>query len=108
LNFSPFFLFNSTNDPHSDVESVLTGYKKEPESEAQLEKLLPHIISCFSPNKSVAESVEELKKYGQSGDATGNRLRSYETSPSNVRRLISNTNAKISFITKCPPFLLVI
>ncbi|TVU08043.1 hypothetical protein EJB05_41427 [Eragrostis curvula] len=59
-----------TNDPHRDVESVLTGYKKEPESEAQLEKLLPHIISCFSPDKSVAESVEELKKYSQSGDAT--------------------------------------
>ncbi|GJM98071.1 hypothetical protein PR202_ga15046 [Eleusine coracana subsp. coracana] len=61
---------NFTDDPHRDVESVLTGYKKEPESEAQLGKLLPHIISCFSPNKSVAESVEELKKYGQSGDAT--------------------------------------
>ncbi|GJN38733.1 hypothetical protein PR202_gb27802 [Eleusine coracana subsp. coracana] len=61
---------NFTDDPHRDVESVLTGYKKEPEPEAQLGKLLPHIISCFSPNKSVAESVEELKKYDQSGDAT--------------------------------------
>ncbi|KAG2612604.1 3-hydroxyisobutyryl-CoA hydrolase-like protein 3, mitochondrial isoform X2 [Panicum virgatum] len=60
---------NFTNDPHRDVESVLTGYKKAPESEPQLEKLLPHIISSFSPDKSVAESVEELKKRSQSGDA---------------------------------------
>ncbi|PAN23477.1 hypothetical protein PAHAL_4G095300 [Panicum hallii] len=60
---------NFTNDPHRDVESVLTGYKKEPESEPQLEKLLPHINSSFSPDKSVAESVEELKKCSQSGDA---------------------------------------
>nr|CAB3470764.1 unnamed protein product [Digitaria exilis] len=59
---------NFTNDPHRDVESVLTGYKKEPESEPQLEKFLPHIISSFSPDKSVAESVEELKKCSQSGD----------------------------------------
>ncbi|CAL5048480.1 unnamed protein product [Urochloa decumbens] len=60
---------NFTNDPHRDVESVLTGYKKEPESEPQLEKLLPQIISSFSPDKSVTESVEELKKCSQSGDA---------------------------------------
>jgi 3-hydroxyisobutyryl-CoA hydrolase len=74
LEHPPFFLFDSTDDPHGDVESVLTGYKKEPESEAQLEKLLPHIISCFSTNKSVAESVEELKKYDQSGDTAGSLL----------------------------------
>ncbi|XP_008658246.1 3-hydroxyisobutyryl-CoA hydrolase-like protein 3, mitochondrial-like isoform X1 [Zea mays] len=60
---------NFTNDPHRDVESVLTGYKKEPESEPQLKKLLPYIISSFSPDKSVAESVEELKKCSRSGDA---------------------------------------
>jgi len=64
-------LFCSTNDPHRDVESVLTVYKKEPESESQLEKLLPYIISSFSPDKSVAESVEELKKCSQSGNAAG-------------------------------------
>lgn len=69
-----FSLFDSSDHPHRDVESVLTGYKKEPESEAQLEKLLPHIVSCFSPNKSVAESVEELRKYGQSDDPAGNLL----------------------------------
>ncbi|KAK8455894.1 hypothetical protein SEVIR_4G238200v4 [Setaria viridis] len=60
---------NFTNDPHRDVESILTGYKKEPESEPQLEKLLPQIISSFGPDKSVAESVEELKKCSQSDDA---------------------------------------
>ncbi|CAM0910159.1 unnamed protein product [Alopecurus aequalis] len=60
---------NFTADPHKDVESLLTGYKKEPESVPQLEKLLPDIISSFSPDKSAAESVEELKKCSQSGDA---------------------------------------
>jgi hypothetical protein len=72
--YHPKFILCSTNDPHRDVESVLTGYKKEPESEPQLEKLLPHINSSFSPDKSVAESVEELKKCSQSGDAAGNLL----------------------------------
>ncbi|XP_047083708.1 3-hydroxyisobutyryl-CoA hydrolase-like protein 3, mitochondrial isoform X1 [Lolium rigidum] len=60
---------NLTADPHKDVESLLTGYKKEPESVPQLEKLLPVIISSFGADKSAAESVEELKKCSQSGDA---------------------------------------
>jgi 3-hydroxyisobutyryl-CoA hydrolase len=38
----------------------------------QLAKLLPVIISSFGPDKSAAESVEELKKCSQSGDAEGN------------------------------------
>ncbi|VAI89472.1 unnamed protein product [Triticum turgidum subsp. durum] len=61
---------NFTADPHKDVESLLTGYKKEPESVPQLEKLLPDIVSSFGPDKSATESVEELKKRSQSGDAT--------------------------------------
>uniref|UniRef100_A0A453SB20 3-hydroxyisobutyryl-CoA hydrolase n=1 Tax=Aegilops tauschii subsp. strangulata TaxID=200361 RepID=A0A453SB20_AEGTS len=61
---------NFTADPHKDVESLLTGYKKEPESVPQLEKLLPDIVSSFGPDKSATESVEELKKRTQSGDAT--------------------------------------
>uniref|UniRef100_A0A0A9CXP5 3-hydroxyisobutyryl-CoA hydrolase n=1 Tax=Arundo donax TaxID=35708 RepID=A0A0A9CXP5_ARUDO len=67
----PWYLmfFCSTNDPHREVESVLTGYEKKPEFEPQLEKLLPHIISSFSPDKSVVESVEELNKCTQSDDA---------------------------------------
>ncbi|KQK17833.1 3-hydroxyisobutyryl-CoA hydrolase-like protein 3, mitochondrial isoform X1 [Brachypodium distachyon] len=60
---------NLTADPHKDVETLLAGYKKEPETEPQLEKLLQHIISSFGPDKSAAESVEELKKCSQSGDA---------------------------------------
>ncbi|KAG8094638.1 hypothetical protein GUJ93_ZPchr0012g19457 [Zizania palustris] len=58
-----------TDDPHRDIESLLTGYKSEPDSAPQLEKLLPYIISSFGPDKSVAESAEELKKCSQSGDA---------------------------------------
>lgn len=61
---------NFTADPHKDVESLLTGYKKEPESVPHLEKLLPDIISSFGPGKSATESVEELKKRSQSGDGT--------------------------------------
>ncbi|KAG8075393.1 hypothetical protein GUJ93_ZPchr0006g45059 [Zizania palustris] len=60
---------NFTDDPHRDIELLLTGYKNEPESAPQLEKLLPYIISSFGPDKSVAESVEEIKKCSQSGDA---------------------------------------
>uniref|UniRef100_A0ACD6AEA8 Uncharacterized protein n=1 Tax=Avena sativa TaxID=4498 RepID=A0ACD6AEA8_AVESA len=59
---------NFTADPHKDVESLLTGYKKEPESVSQLEKLLPNIVSSFGADKSAAGSVEELKKCSQSGD----------------------------------------
>uniref|UniRef100_A0A0D9WRQ4 3-hydroxyisobutyryl-CoA hydrolase n=1 Tax=Leersia perrieri TaxID=77586 RepID=A0A0D9WRQ4_9ORYZ len=58
-----------TDDPHRDVESLLTKYKNEPESGPQLEKFLPYIISSFGPDKSAAESVEELKKSSQSSDA---------------------------------------
>ncbi|XP_048540639.1 3-hydroxyisobutyryl-CoA hydrolase-like protein 3, mitochondrial isoform X4 [Triticum urartu] len=61
---------NFTADPHKDVESLLTGYKKELESVPQLEKLLPDIVSSFGPDKSATESVEELKKRSQGGDAT--------------------------------------
>ncbi|KAF0904978.1 hypothetical protein E2562_039243 [Oryza meyeriana var. granulata] len=60
---------NFTDDPHRDVESLLTKYKKEPESGPQLAKILPYITSSFGPDKSVAESVEELKKCSQSVDA---------------------------------------
>jgi 3-hydroxyisobutyryl-CoA hydrolase len=65
----------STDDPHKDVESLLTGYKKEPESVPQIEKLLPVIISSFGADKSAAESVEELNKCSQSGDTEGNLVK---------------------------------
>uniref|UniRef100_A0A0E0LD52 3-hydroxyisobutyryl-CoA hydrolase n=1 Tax=Oryza punctata TaxID=4537 RepID=A0A0E0LD52_ORYPU len=60
---------NFTDDPHRDVESLLTKFKNEPESGPQLDKFLPYIISFFGPDKSVAESVKELKKCSQSDDA---------------------------------------
>jgi 3-hydroxyisobutyryl-CoA hydrolase len=65
---------NFTDDPHRDVESLLTKFKNEPESGPQLDKFLPYIISSFGPDKSVAESVEELKKCSQSDDAAGTLL----------------------------------
>ncbi|KAL5975167.1 hypothetical protein ACLOJK_031846 [Asimina triloba] len=59
-----------SDDPHKDVETLLAGYRKEPESEAQLKLLLPQIVSSFGSSKSVIEIIEELKKHQQSGEAT--------------------------------------
>ncbi|XP_020241849.1 3-hydroxyisobutyryl-CoA hydrolase-like protein 3, mitochondrial [Asparagus officinalis] len=60
---------NFSDDPHKDVIALLAQYKKEPESEAQLNLLLPHIVSCFGANKSVSETIEELKKLQQHADS---------------------------------------
>lgn len=61
----------SSDDSHKDVLALLAQYKKEPESEAQLKLLLPHIVSCFGATKSVPEIVEELRKHQQSADTGG-------------------------------------
>ncbi|XP_038987219.1 3-hydroxyisobutyryl-CoA hydrolase-like protein 3, mitochondrial isoform X2 [Phoenix dactylifera] len=53
---------NFSDDPHKDVVSLLAQYKKEPESEAQLKLLLPHIVSSFGGRKSVSKIIEELEK----------------------------------------------
>ncbi|KAF9614200.1 hypothetical protein IFM89_015708, partial [Coptis chinensis] len=47
---------------HNDVETILGDHNITPESESQLKLLLPQIVSSFSPDKSVAEIIEELKK----------------------------------------------
>ncbi|XP_072999550.1 3-hydroxyisobutyryl-CoA hydrolase-like protein 3, mitochondrial isoform X1 [Typha latifolia] len=60
---------NFTDDPHKDVQALLANYHKEPESEAKLEILLPHIISCFAAHKPVSETIEELRKHQMSTDA---------------------------------------
>lgn len=61
----------SSEDPHQDIKVLLARYESNPESEAQLKLLLPQIVSCFLPNKSVSETIEELKKHQSSDDPTG-------------------------------------
>jgi hypothetical protein len=65
------FIFCSSEDPHKDVSTLLEGFSKETESDAELEKLLPSIVSTFTSNKSVSETVEELKKCQSSTDHAG-------------------------------------
>eukprot|EP00252_Welwitschia_mirabilis_P012404 TRINITY_DN27446_c0_g1_i1.p1 TRINITY_DN27446_c0_g1~~TRINITY_DN27446_c0_g1_i1.p1 ORF type:complete len:433 (-),score=95.04 TRINITY_DN27446_c0_g1_i1:288-1586(-) len=50
------------SDPHSEVQKLLTQYSEAPGSESKLKGLLPSIASCFSRDKSVLASIEELKK----------------------------------------------
>ncbi|XP_065014417.1 3-hydroxyisobutyryl-CoA hydrolase-like protein 4, mitochondrial isoform X1 [Musa acuminata AAA Group] len=59
---------NFSDDPDKDIQALLAGHKKEPESEAQLKMLLPQIISCFA-NKSISETIEELKRHQASSDS---------------------------------------
>ncbi|KAL7168214.1 hypothetical protein ACSBR2_038617 [Camellia fascicularis] len=61
---------NFSQDPHEDIGTILAKYSSNPESEPQLKQLLPQIISSFGGNKSVTETIEELKKHQLSTDAT--------------------------------------
>ncbi|KAJ6833467.1 3-hydroxyisobutyryl-CoA hydrolase-like protein 3, mitochondrial [Iris pallida] len=58
-----------SDEPHKDVGALLASYKKDPESEARLKILLPHIMSCFGTNRSVFETVEALRTHQMSTDA---------------------------------------
>ncbi|KAJ1437940.1 Enoyl-CoA hydratase/isomerase, HIBYL-CoA-H type [Sesbania bispinosa] len=60
---------NFSQDPHQDIKVLLARYESNPESEAQLKLLLPQIISSFGGNKSVTETIEELKKHQSSSDS---------------------------------------
>ncbi|KAM1046904.1 hypothetical protein ACFX13_026946 [Malus domestica] len=59
-----------SQDPHQDVETAVAKFSSNPDSEAQLKNLLPRITSAFGANKSVLETIDELKKQQQSSDAT--------------------------------------
>ncbi|KAB1201407.1 3-hydroxyisobutyryl-CoA hydrolase-like protein 3, mitochondrial [Morella rubra] len=58
-----------SEDPDQDIKALLTKYSSNPKSEAQLKLFLPHIKSSFGANKSVKETIEELKKHLLSGEA---------------------------------------
>ncbi|KNA08115.1 hypothetical protein SOVF_165420 isoform A [Spinacia oleracea] len=57
-----------SEDPHQDIETIVSKYSSELESEPQLKVLLPHIVSAFDANKSISEIIEELRKHQQSSD----------------------------------------
>ncbi|KAM5547671.1 3-hydroxyisobutyryl-CoA hydrolase-like protein 3, mitochondrial [Rosa sericea] len=61
---------NFSQDPHEDIKTILAKFSSNPDSESQLKQFLPQITSSFGANKSVIETIEELKKYQSSSDAT--------------------------------------
>ncbi|PNX92238.1 3-hydroxyisobutyryl-CoA hydrolase-like protein mitochondrial-like [Trifolium pratense] len=60
---------NFSQDPHQDIKVLLARYESNPDSEAQLKLLLPQITSSFGGNKSVIETIEELKTHQSSTDS---------------------------------------
>ncbi|XP_022938299.1 3-hydroxyisobutyryl-CoA hydrolase-like protein 3, mitochondrial, partial [Cucurbita moschata] len=53
---------NFSEDPHQDIKTLLAKYSSDPESPPSLKSFLPQIASSFGADKSVMETVEELKK----------------------------------------------
>ncbi|XP_020597944.1 3-hydroxyisobutyryl-CoA hydrolase-like protein 3, mitochondrial, partial [Phalaenopsis equestris] len=58
-----------SDDPHKDVQLLLTKYKEVPKEEPQLKMLLPHITSTFGLDKSVSQTIAELKKLQSNNNA---------------------------------------
>lgn len=53
-----------SEDPHQDINTLLAKYSSDhPESPPSLKSLLSQITSSFGTDKSVKETVEELKKH---------------------------------------------
>ncbi|KAL4318345.1 hypothetical protein GQ457_18G000700 [Hibiscus cannabinus] len=61
---------NFSEDPDKNLTTLLAKYSSNPESEAHLKLLFPQISSCFSADKSISETVAELKKHQQSTEAS--------------------------------------
>ncbi|OIW10039.1 hypothetical protein TanjilG_32779 [Lupinus angustifolius] len=59
---------NFSQDPHQDIKVLLARHESNPESEPQLKLLLPQIISSFGANKSIIQTIEELKQHQSSTD----------------------------------------
>ncbi|XP_057494236.1 3-hydroxyisobutyryl-CoA hydrolase-like protein 3, mitochondrial isoform X1 [Actinidia eriantha] len=59
-----------SEDPNQDIKSLLAKHSSNPESEPHLKLLLPQIVSSFGGNKSVHETIQELKRHQLSPDAT--------------------------------------
>ncbi|KAK2385465.1 3-hydroxyisobutyryl-CoA hydrolase [Trifolium repens] len=60
---------NFSQDPHQDIKVLLARYESNPDSESQLKLLLPQITASFGGNKSVIETIEELKSHQSSTDS---------------------------------------
>ncbi|XP_050898984.1 3-hydroxyisobutyryl-CoA hydrolase-like protein 3, mitochondrial isoform X5 [Lathyrus oleraceus] len=60
---------NFSQDPHQDIKVLLASYESNPDSEAQLKLLLPQIISSFGRNKTVTETIKDLKQHQSSTDS---------------------------------------
>ncbi|CAL9091377.1 unnamed protein product [Musa acuminata var. zebrina] len=60
---------NFSSEPDKDIQALLAEYEK-PVLEAQMKTFLSQIVSSFGAHRSVAETIEELKRHQMSADST--------------------------------------
>ncbi|CAL9761791.1 unnamed protein product [Musa acuminata subsp. burmannicoides] len=60
---------NFSSEPDKDIQALLAEYEK-PVLEAQMKTFLSQIVSSFGAHRSVAETIEELKRHQTSTDST--------------------------------------